>query len=177
MKKCLHCNFENREGTFLCARCGTLLEGSDTATISTRAMSQAEFLPLNARETGTLGWSQLCRAALYLKETKTMFALEERRLTYILGRTSEANLADKDAGIDLTPFMGQLKGVSRVHAVLHRTASALTIVDMKSTNGTFINGKKLLPERAYALQNDDQITLGRLVLIFRLLETTKPKPK
>jgi hypothetical protein len=114
MKMCPHCNFENREGTFLCARCGTPLEGSDTATISTRAISQAEFLPFNPRESITAGWSQLCRAALYLKDTKAMLPLEERRLIYILGRTSEADLADKDAGIDLTPHMGQLKGVSRV---------------------------------------------------------------
>src|SRR5262245_23537765 len=125
---CPHCDFSNREGTFLCSQCGTPLADSSVSTLSTRAVVGPEFAPFDPNDSVTVGWSQRSRAALYLKETKTMFPLEVGRMSYVLGRTSETELAPEETGIDLTPYFAQLKGVSRIHAVMRRTPTALTIV-------------------------------------------------
>jgi len=55
-------------------------------------------------------------------------------------------------------------GVSRVHAVLERFRDAWFVRDLGSRNGTFVNGDRILGERA--LHSGDEILLGRLRLLF-----------
>jgi FHA domain len=55
-------------------------------------------------------------------------------------------------------------GVSRVHAVLERFGDAWCVRDLGSRNGTFVNGGRILGERA--LHSGDEILLGRLRLLF-----------
>ena len=56
-------------------------------------------------------------------------------------------------------------GVSRVHAVFERFGEAWCVRDLGSRNGTFVNGGRIIGERA--LQSGDEILLGRLRLLFR----------
>jgi pSer/pThr/pTyr-binding forkhead associated (FHA) protein len=56
-------------------------------------------------------------------------------------------------------------GVSRVHAVFERFGDTWCIRDLGSRNGTFVNGGRILGERA--LHSGDEILLGRLRLLFR----------
>jgi pSer/pThr/pTyr-binding forkhead associated (FHA) protein len=56
-------------------------------------------------------------------------------------------------------------GVSRVHAVFERFGDTWCIRDLGSRNGTFVNGGRILGERA--LHPGDEILLGRLRLLFR----------
>ncbi len=55
-------------------------------------------------------------------------------------------------------------GVSRHHAELRVEGSEVVLVDLGSTNGTFINGQ---PVRRVVLADGTQITLGRTTLVFR----------
>jgi hypothetical protein len=55
-------------------------------------------------------------------------------------------------------------GVSRVHAVFERFGEAWLIRDLGSRNGTFVNGRRIISERA--LHSGDEIILGRLRLLF-----------
>ena len=55
-------------------------------------------------------------------------------------------------------------GVSRVHAVLERFGDAWCVRDLGSRNGTFVNGDRILGERA--LHSGDEISLGRLRVLF-----------
>ena len=55
-------------------------------------------------------------------------------------------------------------GVSRVHAVFERFGEAWLIRDLGSRNGTFVNGGRIISERA--LHSGDEIILGRLRLLF-----------
>jgi hypothetical protein len=55
-------------------------------------------------------------------------------------------------------------GVSRVHAVLERFGDAWCVRDLGSRNGTFVNGARIIGERA--LHSGDEIVLGRLRLLF-----------
>src|SRR5262249_837390 len=56
------------------------------------------------------------------------------------------------------------EGVSRVHAVLERVGHAWCVRDLGSRNGTFVNGGRIIGERA--LHSGDEIVLGRLRLLF-----------
>jgi pSer/pThr/pTyr-binding forkhead associated (FHA) protein len=52
--------------------------------------------------------------------------------------------------------------ISRQHAVLGYDAdTGFYIIDTKSHNGTFLNQKRLLPLKRYALQTNDRITLSQ----------------
>lgn len=73
----------------------------------------------------------------------------------LLGRTED--------GIDLTPLQGLEHGVSRVHALLKRQGDTLTILDMDSSNGSFINGQRLYAHEVRVLRHGDELRLGKLV--------------
>jgi pSer/pThr/pTyr-binding forkhead associated (FHA) protein len=65
--------------------------------------------------------------------------------------------------------------VSNTHAVIIAREGCYSIVDLGSSNGTIVDGKRLGNE-AYTLQHGDKIQLGQVVLTFRNpAETTENK--
>lgn len=80
---------------------------------------------------------------------------------YVAGRTD----GNFQPHIDLSKFKAVLFGVSREHAQFNIRDRRLYITDLKSTNGTKINGRPIPPERQYLLQDSDMIQLGGLSLI------------
>ncbi len=53
--------------------------------------------------------------------------------------------------------------ISRKHCKLVRSGSTYSIIDLKSTNGTYVNGKRINEQ---ALEVGDNITIGRSILKF-----------
>lgn len=82
--------------------------------------------------------------------------------TYLLGRFIKSTPRGKH--VDLSPFGAQDKGVSRIHAQLHMEDNRLYITDMDSTNGTFLDGVRLLPHQPQILRQGSQVLLGRLAM-------------
>ncbi len=70
----------------------------------------------------------------------------------ILGRGTDCDLRLVDPG------------VSRHHAELRVEDGEVVLVDLGSTNGTFVNGQ---PVRRVALTDGTRVTLGRTTLVFR----------
>jgi len=70
----------------------------------------------------------------------------------LLGRGTDCDLRLVDAG------------VSRHHAELRVEDGQVVLVDLGSTNGTFVNGQ---PVRRFVLTDGTHVTLGRTTLIFR----------
>lgn len=58
--------------------------------------------------------------------------------------------------------------VSRLHAVLERYTSGWALRDLASRNGTFVNGERVVAERA--LRTGDEIMVGSTRIVFRLEE-------
>jgi len=56
------------------------------------------------------------------------------------------------------------KLVSRKHAMIKKIKGVFFIRDLGSTNGTFVNGKQIPPEKYVCLQSNDKITIGRTEL-------------
>jgi len=80
----------------------------------------------------------------------------------ILGRF---DLGAKNQGqVDMTTYGAIDRGVSREHAKLHLKDDRLYVTDLGSTNGTFLGGKKLTPNRPEMLRKGDELLLGRLAI-------------
>jgi pSer/pThr/pTyr-binding forkhead associated (FHA) protein len=56
------------------------------------------------------------------------------------------------------------QSVSRRHAILHERPAGTRILDDRSANGTFVNGRRVLEA---TLQDGDIVVLGRVVLTYR----------
>jgi CheY-like chemotaxis protein len=89
----------------------------------------------------------------------------------VIGRGAGAGAAD----VDLTPYADEEHGVSRRHAILLARSRFLTIRDLGSTNGTYVNGLPLKANQDVPLEHGDVVTFGRLEtrLMFAVLPPHK----
>jgi pSer/pThr/pTyr-binding forkhead associated (FHA) protein len=97
--------------------------------------------------------------ALYLIEAKQTLQLAGRA-EYTLGRIAEGQPILPD--VDLSPFDAYAQGVSRLHAALKINKNRVAIMDLGSSNGTRVNGQKIVPHVDYPISHNDQIALGKL---------------
>lgn len=86
-------------------------------------------------------------------------------LDIVIGRQPRPD--DPVVTIDLEPFDGHDLGVSRYHAMIKLVKDNLILVDVASSNGTFVNGHRALPTNRYKLVDGDTLTVGRLTLQIR----------
>ncbi len=84
-----------------------------------------------------------------LKSTPVGFDLNDKE--FLIGRNQDCHL--------ILP----LYGVSRVHSRIYFMNDEYYIEDMNSTNGTYVNGIKILK---CVLRNNDQIEIGEAKIIF-----------
>jgi serine/threonine protein kinase len=68
--------------------------------------------------------------------------------------------------IDLSVYGGGTAGVSRQHARLLRAGEGWMIEDLRSTNGTFVNDRRVPPSQPTPLNDGDSVRCGQLVLNF-----------
>jgi pSer/pThr/pTyr-binding forkhead associated (FHA) protein len=101
---------------------------------------------------------------LTVQQTGKQFRIENSQLQEVLlGRRN------RDTGfmptVDLTDVEGQKHGVSRRHATLSRRDNHLVLIDHSSSNGTYLNGKRLMPEQPRVVRDADMIKLGQLEIL------------
>jgi pSer/pThr/pTyr-binding forkhead associated (FHA) protein len=113
-------------------------------------------------------------AAEFDEGSRLQLKIENQKLTVmvkdqvLVGRSVEGD--DRSwVDIDLSPQGAYQSGVSRRHAVIRRREGVLYVEDLKSTNGTRINGAQLTPEREYRLRDGDEVEFGRVRAILRFL--------
>jgi hypothetical protein len=102
-------------------------------------------------------------STLRLESTKgdnSLSVLIDREI--IIGRRVEGG---EKPGIDLSLWGGFQEGVSRQHAKIFRTADhRLALIDLGSTNGTYLNHQQLIPFHEYLLHDGDELIFGRLAV-------------
>jgi pSer/pThr/pTyr-binding forkhead associated (FHA) protein len=72
--------------------------------------------------------------------------------------------ADENPDVDLTSFDAAQLGVSRRHIMITKEGNMLKVVDLDSTNGTYLNGMQLRPNQPRVLRTGDKLHLGQLIL-------------
>ncbi len=79
----------------------------------------------------------------------------------------------REAGVEV---LLEQKQVSRRHAALYCTPTECQIEDLKSANGTRVNGQKLIPEVPVLLKPGDSIQIGAFNLAFEQVPIAEPLP-
>lgn len=85
----------------------------------------------------------------------------------IVGRFDKKQTRQPD--IDLSKFGAEELGVSRHHLAINVENDHLTIIDLQSGNGTLLNNARLEPNKPYPVKHNDQIRLGNLTAILRII--------
>ena len=160
---CPHCTHNNPEGSMICNNCLQslqILKEEQLKVSSTRKLDEPTN-ELAAKATwGTARFGQNARIIFRIREvTEPIVILPTRQI--VLGRNDAINTKQPD--LDLSPYGGLEKGVSRIHATIHRSEDTLTLIDLGSSNGTHLNGQRLAPEQPRVLRDGDEIRLGELV--------------
>jgi hypothetical protein len=126
---------------------------------------ESPMIPASAGE----GLSQTVQIAARDFDEKLTVELLEQPL--ILGRS------DPDGGmvdIDLSLFDAGRYGVSRRHALLRYTAGGVTITDLSSKNGTFVDGYRVGAGENMVIHSGARVQLGRLEL--EIVNVNKSEP-
>lgn len=139
--KCKECQMENIEGALFCEECGVKMNEDQSSPGS--AMESGGAMLVLAASDGT-------RLDIPAKEE------------VVIGR--EDPISDVFPDLDLTGLGGMENGVSRKHAVIHHAAGDYTVEDMGSTNGTYVNKKKIQPHAPQAFKAGDELRFGKLSL-------------
>lgn len=85
----------------------------------------------------------------------------QENTSLIIGR-SDPN-SDQHINVDLLPYGGILRGISRLHAQINLLGGGrLFITDLNSTNGTYLRGQRMDPFIPQTLHRGDELVLGRL---------------
>ena len=161
MKTCPYCAHHNREGVFFCEECGHPFVGDQETLRATTRLMQQESNTGNRVAWGTAHFHSNARLVVRVREhpEALVFHLEDELL---IGR-ADPNM-DTQPDLDLIPYGAVEQGVSRRHAKIRRVDNTLTLIDLESTNGTYLNGQRLLPNQPRMLRDGDEVRLGRLVM-------------
>jgi pSer/pThr/pTyr-binding forkhead associated (FHA) protein len=139
--KCKECQMENIEGALFCEECGA------------KMIEQP-------RVSGTFVDTGIAQLVLETPDGSKLEVPEKDEI--VIGR--EDPISEVFPDVDLTGLGGMENGVSRKHAVIHRAGADTTVEDMGSTNGTYINRKKLQPHEPQAVKPGDELRFGKLAL-------------
>jgi pSer/pThr/pTyr-binding forkhead associated (FHA) protein len=143
------------EGALFCAECGLSLIDTPTQQLDIQSGSLD-------RQTGwgtvTLDEDQ----DVLLRIGDVAQPIEIRAdVDFILGR-GDTSGKHAPPDLDLSAYGALEKGVSRVHAALRRGEGVLAVIDLDSTNGTFLNGHRLAAHQPHLVRDGDEIRVGKL---------------
>ena len=163
-KFCPVCKHKNEPGAMVCAYCGSSLEFSqESPAIIQRVNRKGEetnVLPELTEEAFQKAIKPPKEGiAIYVKGYVAPVGVRKER-EFTLGRLLTGDAVE--AFVNLEPLSGYENGVSRRHALIRRTNHGYDILDLGSINGTWLNNKRLIPEKPYPLDNGAQIRLGWL---------------
>lgn len=161
MISCPYCGHGNREGLLFCEQCGHGLGGDAVEpTLPTRQLDDS-MADLSARATwGSASFSGASAIVIHIRDASDPVVVELKD-QLIVGRADTTS--PRQPNIDMTPYGALEKGVSRIHAAIERNEDVLTLVDMGSSNGTHLNGQRLVPDSPRVLRDGDEVRFGKMV--------------
>ncbi|MBL8058450.1 MAG: FHA domain-containing protein [Anaerolineales bacterium] len=164
MITCPACRNQEYEGELFCANCGARLWGLTneplpTITFDTSRLREMASPPAT---TAPAARQDLKPGQISITVSGTGQALLlEGRPEYTIGREGAANDVPE---ANLGPYGARDKGVSRRHASLRVDRRQLLLIDLGSSNGTWLNGTQLSANEPIRLESGDELRLGKLVV-------------
>ena len=165
MSICLFCRYDNPPEKTHCVMCAAPLTGVSDIHSSSRTM-----IGVNLPEPKMLAPSPKTPRVASLRANSIALFVDNSDKPLILEVSNQAILgryvpnSPAQPRVDLAPYGAVEKGVSRVHAVIRRTENGLTVQDLASSNGSWLNGVKLEPHTPARLKSGDRLLLSRILI-------------
>jgi len=158
---CSNCGKANQKHEVFCYSCGQLLD-SGKGTNDTRHFNSADSSPLDSEYFGPDSV-----LALRVRSSTDPYEIRPQKADheFIIGRSASGSAMAPD--IDLEKKGGTDMGVSRLHLSIRYDTEhqAVLVSDLGSSNGSFLNGQRLLAKEIRVLRHGDELRLGKLVMI------------
>jgi pSer/pThr/pTyr-binding forkhead associated (FHA) protein len=159
MITCPQCGSQQLSGTIFCSECSMQLAFADTKGTQTFPRGPASSDHLGQPGLSSAPAPEQGHLVVHLVDSGTMIPLEDKE-EFTFGRLSDGQPVVPD--VDLTAYRAHENGVSRLHAVVRFQQGHITITDLGSSNGTYINGARVLPNNENRISSGDLIALGKL---------------
>lgn len=169
---CPNCHNKELPGAYFCSECGTQLMSLEF--LSTRMINKPpEGINIAETASSSIPTRKVIQKqkdpniSLHLVENGKVIHLSDKK-DFTLGRAVEGQSILPD--VDLSAYEAFSQGVSRMHVSLRIFNGDVYVMDLGSSNGTKINGQKIVPHVEYSISHGDLVTLGRLkvqVLLIR----------
>ena len=160
-KFCPVCKNKNARKTVICIRCGASLEVSysysPAVTLESRILGQfSEKITDSPIDDSLIPDGGI---AIYAAGTLNPIYLRfDKELVF--GRKGEE--PPENDLLDLSELDGYQAGISRRHAMIRKRENGYEIVDLASTNGSWLNEERLVPNKPVPLASGSQLRLGHL---------------
>jgi pSer/pThr/pTyr-binding forkhead associated (FHA) protein len=172
--KCAVCSFMNRPGILACENCGSLLSSNSRSRQATRDLrSEENREPRSSEEDPLASTDDLNPTAykdgmgVYLtvnnSEKPIYITPEQLQSQVVIGRRDP--ITQQSPPVDLDEHAGYHQGVSRKHAAFQIINGALTINDLGSANGTYLNGAALKMRQPEVISHDDVLKIGQVTVV------------
>jgi len=178
---CVYCGYHNLPDALECWSCGAELPAvSPNAVRTTTLLPESIVPPEKTRQVppeppqNEPRWGEARIdehtqiMAIVIPAGQTIELDIHRTGALVLGRLAGPDMPVPH--LDLTPFEAAEAGVSREHIRLEVKDYSLYVTDLGSTNGTFLNGLRVIANQPRIVRDGDEIRLGQLRLQLHFLQ-------
>ncbi len=157
---CPQCGNLCRPGELVCSRCGIVLDSSGR----TRQINVADIRIEQKKQTPGEVFVQAEKPITCLFDDRSLQVNVGKSVVF--GRRSGI-AGDTEPDVDLNPFGAAEKGVSRQHIKIQYKSPLFYVTDLGSSNGTWLNGRRLVANSGRPLRHGDELRLGQLKMSVR----------
>ena len=166
---CPSCHLINRADAAICIHCGKPLGPLSEENLKTNTVDmETKFFPID-REENIDKVSREAPAegiAVYVSDqTHPVEVCLENE--FVIGRLTDATEVKV---VDLTSYNANDLGVSRRHLLVRRAGKVYNVIDLNTTNGSWVNGQRLIPQLPFPITSGAQIRLGRMRIFLVFLQ-------
>lgn len=137
----------------------------DMATISNLLeKARADLLRIEGEYLNLAGPANLPQY-LFMTADGRQIVLPTDRAEILIGCTDQNDRIFPD--IDMTPYGGKTSGVSRRHAQLRYQSGQWLLIDLGSSNGTFINDTAIQPNMPIGVPDNARLRFGAVEVTFK----------
>ena len=177
MIACPDCGHPNDAAHEFCESCGKSIPRESSEPEATMLSSSPEF-SRDEESPPTISIRKVYRAPntvrlprrphLVLTYSSGEMITLKGKDEYFVGRKNPADEWYPD--VDITPHGGERKGVSRRHAQLEIVTGNVYLLDLGSTNGTFVDDEEVHPGKKHQLTSGCVLRFGEAKIVFEIVE-------
>lgn len=171
---CPECHTEHLGGALFCQACGAALIPAAAAHMAARQKKAGQAQPRTGATTPPPKPTDTSALTPESAPRRLRFTVphREQNIELMLGEVIHIGRADPEAGfmpdVDLSPYDGFEKGVSRRHATIHLFREGIVVIDQYSSNGTRLEDRPLTPGQAYLLPPKAALRFGELLVLLTI---------